>query len=1000
MKPLVCFLLLGTFALAQPVDVVRSRVAEDTLSLNGAWKFQYHASSEIGAAAGFPQPGFDDRAWATLPVPAHWELHGFAEPNYKKVDEGTGLYRREFLVPAGWPGGRILLRFEGVQYGFTAWVNGREIGSWASSYNPVTFDITDAVQRGAANTLAVRVTTRSKGWEFDLNDCWALSGIYREVTLLHVPTAHLRDYTTRTTLRPDGSAELQVAIAATGSGAVNVHVTRADGKIEASGQIVTGSDGSGEARLVIQQPQLWTAETPALYGLELEYAADGSAPHRIAERIGLREVSIVDGVLRLNGRAIKLRGVDHHDIWPDAGRVATEELLRRDLEMMRAANINFVRTSHYPPHPRLVELCDELGLYVMCEVPFGHGDKNLTDPTFEPVLRMRARATVTRDKNRPSVIVWSIGNENPLTDLGVKTALYTRQLDPTRPVCIPTVGSYFAAHLEKFKALPPEVGIFAPHYPGRERAEDYAQHLGRPVIFTEFSHALGLAFDGTETLWKVFEKSPRIAGGAVWMFQDQGIKRAVAPGGPPKNGAMYVWPDAAHYYDTAGTDGCDGIVYADRTPQADYWQLRKVYAPVRLSEHSVSVQTGAQQIRLHVENLHDFRSLHGLRLRWTLRLNGAALATGETGLSAPAQTTEPVMVPVTVPAGAGENFCWLEVSCLDESGRALTEQSVRLKTAASAPAEKFLAAPAAPAELKLIRTGSLVRAVHPQFAVELNRDTGALRILGNDGRALVAGIGPHAGRRFTLAETLRIERERRDTTESALRDGVGSIWAGVESLPATLEHADATLEAGVACFTVRGRYLRLDRRAQALTGEHVLEVSPGGRITVRYAYTPSGDGTMIEAGLGLAVPAPASEFRWVGAGPFAGYPGKEALNEFGRHHLTARDLRFNGNRRGVHVMALSAVDGAGVVLLGEAMDVAVETIDSGVMLSHNVAVAGRGNKGGSPETQIHVTKMNNITGRFTLLPLGRAWPEALVRWLGPPDASVPAWTPFFKSYDQ
>jgi beta-galactosidase len=1001
MKRLLLLCALAVPLAAQPVDVVRSADPADAVALGGDWAFRYFPAATAGADEAFFAPDFDVAAWARLRVPGHWELHGFAEPKYKRVDEGTGLYRRTFRVPAGWTGGRVLLRFDGVQYGFTAWVNGRPVGEWASSYNPATFDITDAVRRDADNVLAVRVTTRSKGWEFDTNDCWALSGIHREVTLLRVPALHLQDHTVRTLVRSDGAAELQLDLQASGPGRVEARLLTPDGALERAWEIALDPRGAGRSSVAIPRARLWTAETPALYRLQLALAGPDGAVHRVTDRVGLRTVTVEDGILKLNGVALKLRGVNHHEIWPEEGRVATEERLRRDLVMMREANVNFVRTAHYPPHPRLVELCDELGLYVMCEVPFGFGDRNLADPTFGPVLRTRARATVMRDKNRPSVLLWSIGNENPLTELGVMTAGYTRGLDPTRPVCIPTVGSYFRNNVEKFIALPEFVGVFAPHYPGPESATEQAQVLRRPIIYTEYSHSLGLAFDRTETLGEVFWREPRIAGGAVWMFQDQGIRRAVRDSGEPKLGAMYVWPDAEHYDDTAGTDGCDGIVYSDRTPQADYWQLRKVFAPVRLRERSLAVEAGRREVVLHVDNRHDFRALAGMTLRWSLKVNGAGVQQGTRPLTAPARGTEAVALALDVPAGVAGEFCWLEVAFLDESGRALTEHALRLlPPAAAAPPAARLGLAAAGA-LRLEREGALSRVVHRDFTVTLRHDTGEVGILSASGRPLATGLGPSAGRRFTLADTLRVEREQRDATESALRDAPTSIWTGVPSVPARLTQAEATLADGAARIVVRGAYPRLDAPAQALEGGLTLVVSADGRIAVDYAFTPvDGTGTLLEAGLALALPDGFTEFRWVGAGPHAGYPGKEALNEFGVHHLTRGDLRFQGNRRGVQVAALTDGTGAGLALLGADMDVATEEQASGVRLSHNAQVAGRGNKGGSPDVQVKVPSVGRIEGRFTLVPLAPAWPDALRRWLGPPEARVAKFAPFLRSYDQ
>ena len=571
-------------AVAQPREVHPVRSGPSALSLNGPWNFKYVTGPKPGAGARFSDPDWArSEEWPIITVPGHWELQGFAPPKYgDDLAEGTGLYRRNFRVPATWQGQRVFLHFDGVLYGFDAWVNGTKVGSWASSYNPAAFDITDAINREGDNVLAVRVTTRSQGWEFDTNDCWSLSGIYRDVTLFAVPPAHLQSCTAQTRLAPDGSATLSVATRLNADAVVRGRLLAPDGQAVGPLAFPTDAATSASTELKIGKPQLWTAETPSLYTLELTL----SSGQKISEKIGLREVGVVDGVLLLNGSPIKLRGVDHHDIWPEHGRVATMELMRRDLELMRAANINFIRTSHYPPDPRFLGLCDELGFYVMDEVPFGFGDQHLKDPDYAENLLTRARATVERDHNHPSVIVWSVGNENPNTPLTFATARRVKELDPTRPVCFPQTGGSFAGSYTK---LPDDIDIYAPHYPETPKVRDYAEKLTRPVIFTEYAHALGLAADQIQAQWAIMHSSPRLAGGAIWMFQDQGILRTAEAGQTPAtshNLGIAVWPDAQHYYDTDGNRGMDGIVYSDRTPQVDYWQVRKVYSPVQITARS------------------------------------------------------------------------------------------------------------------------------------------------------------------------------------------------------------------------------------------------------------------------------------------------------------------------------------------------------------------------------------------------------------------------------
>ncbi|HWW76862.1 MAG TPA: glycoside hydrolase family 2 TIM barrel-domain containing protein, partial [Pyrinomonadaceae bacterium] len=512
---------------AAPINVYPARAEGFNASLNGEWLFKYTPALDAGTDEGFSAPAFDASAWKTIRVPSNWELQGFAEPHYAlDLKDGLGLYRRTFRVPAAWLGGRrVCLRFEGVAFGFEAWVNGVKVGaSTASAYNPHTFDITGALRPGAnaENVLAVRVTTKPLGYEFDVNDDWALSGIYRDVTLFSVPETYVQDIATRTTLAADGAADLHVAVVVNGPG-VEVR-----GRLLAPGVVTVREfelrqvNGRYEAVVRVARPLLWTAETPSLYRLRLSLSARGRPLQTIEERIGLREISIVDGVLLINGRPVKLRGVDHHDLAPDTGRAITEDEMRRDLQLMKQANVNFVRTSHYPPNRRFVELCDELGFYVMDEVAIGFGEKHLEDPAYRENILARVEPTVTRDRDSPSVIVWSIGNENPINDAELEAGRRAKELDPSRPICYPKIGSYFA---QNYRRIPEFVDIYAPHYPTNAVLRDYARTLKRPTIFTEYAHALGLATDRIQEQWEIMQATPQFAGGAVWHFQDQGILR-------------------------------------------------------------------------------------------------------------------------------------------------------------------------------------------------------------------------------------------------------------------------------------------------------------------------------------------------------------------------------------------------------------------------------------------------------------------------------------------
>lgn len=986
---------------AGPVQELPTRLATDVRPLDGTWTFKYVPGLDAGADGKFIEPSFDASAWPTIPVPGHWELHGFAEPRYfHGPDEGLGLYRRTFRVPPEWRGKRVLLSFDGVLHGFTAWVNGTDVGSWASGFNPVTLDVTDALLPGDAdNLLAVRVSTRSHGWEFDTMDCWSLSGIYRSVTLFAVPKDHLTDFTVWTTLRADGGADLDVEAAATAPGTVAAVLTSPAGDAQQDFKIELDARGRGRTTVRVGNPRLWTAETPSLYRLDLALRpAAGGPEHRVSDGIGLRQVTIDDGILQLNGRPIKLRGINHHDIWPEEGRVATVERMRRDLELIRDANVNFIRTSHYPPHPLFIGMCDEMGFYVDCEVPFIHGRDHLGDPSYRGDLLTRARATVARDKNHPSIILWSVGNENPVNEQGLEAGKLVKELDPTRPIAFPTVGSHFKGNWERYPGF---VDLYTPHYAGPEKVREYAGVLERPIVVTEYAHQRGIARggDGVQEIWDEMYRAPRVAGGAVWLFQDQGILRTAEDRASVVNGDLMVWLDEHRYFDTNGYYGVDGIVFSDRTPQLDYWNLRHAFSPVRIGERQVAVRPGPQTVGLRVENRHDFRSLAGYQLAWKLLRNTGELSHGEVPLTAAARETEHVSIPLDLPGDPGQDVFALEIRCLDAGGRSFNEHGVRLDTAATAASRLASVERSLPAgDLALDVTAAGIAVAHPSWKLSIDRSTGRLSLAAADGTPLVTAVGPHTGRKLTITEL------------GKQRDGGATRWDGELMREVTAVRTSAERTAAGVVVTVGGRYPRPGFPEQAVEGEYRLTARPGGAIDVAYDYQPINPrGTMVETGLAFAVPAAADEFRWIGQGPYAGYKHRDRVNRHGVFHLHRDDLFFPGNRRGVQLACLADVGGRGVLVAGDEATFSFDPRGADTIVSHVASDARSfdeksdskpkpeawepgGDAGGPPAAVIE--------GSFTLVPLPAAWPAPLGRWFGPPGGRAPVVRPFLHVYDQ
>ena len=586
-------------------------------SLNGEWQLKVVKGiddrREVPAA---------DATWGRIPVPGCWEAYGFCEPKYDYPDSLTGYYRTEFTVPEEWRGQQVYIRLDGVLRGYDLWLNDQLVGTWESAYNTCLFDLTPYLRKKGAQQLAMRVYTRFKGYEFDCFDDWATNGIFRDVTLMAVPRTHLSDLTVTTKTNGEVAVKTEVANA-TKQTTVDYDITDAQGNIVSTGERIS-------------QPKLWTAETPYLYTLHLRVKQKGKTLQTFTQKFGIKELTIEGNVLKLNGQAIKLRGVNAHSTDPHTVKVISDDLTLKDMRLMKEASVNYMRLSHYPREPRFYELADSLGFYLVNEVPFGYGDKHLSSRSYQDILMTRAEATVHRDKNHPSVLVWSVGNENPLPQTCVEVGDYVGQLDPSRPYCFPQVGSYFRRFFEgdKPKGFPSQAPIYAPHYPTTGQMAGFYQHLDRPVIFTEYCHTLGISFEDHDRQWEIIERTPGIAGGSVWEWADQGmpfemrnekleifdLKVQSDLKVERRNGRAYgyqerVFTSAKSGFEMYGNKGTDGLVYADRTPLPNYYELQHNYAQAAVC----SVSCDSIATFLTIRNRFDFLNLKdNVTFHWTL----------------------------------------------------------------------------------------------------------------------------------------------------------------------------------------------------------------------------------------------------------------------------------------------------------------------------------------------------------------------------------------------
>lgn len=525
------------------------------LSLDGEWRFHWAAHPDQRPTE-FWRPSFDDSAWARIPVPSNWELQGYGTPIYVNITyphakdpprvltdpprhftawgerNPVGSYRRSFVLPADWAGRKLVLRFEGVSSAFFAWVNGEMAGYSEDSRTPAEFDVTALVRPGA-NLIAVEVYRWSDGAYLEDQDFWRLSGIFRSVSLESAPLAYVADHDLRAAFDPtrrDATLEWAAVVERPAGDNRPLHVAvalyDAEGRrVAAAPPMPVPTDGLAAGSLTVPAPAPWSAESPTLYTALLSLAdGQGRSLETLRQRVGFRSVEIRDGQLRINGRPVLIKGVNRHEHDPDRGHIVDRASMLTDIRLMKQLNINAVRTSHYPNLAEWYDLCDEFGLYVICEANIeshgmGYGPESLAKaPSWLNAHMDRTRRMVETLKNHPSIIVWSLGNEAGNGSNFEATYDWVKRRDPTRPV------QYERAQLAR------NTDIYCPMYATISAITNYAaRRPARPLILCEYAHAMGNSVGNLSDYWDAIRAYPALQGGLIWDWVDQGLRRPIPP---------------------------------------------------------------------------------------------------------------------------------------------------------------------------------------------------------------------------------------------------------------------------------------------------------------------------------------------------------------------------------------------------------------------------------------------------------------------------------------
>lgn len=613
-------------------------------SLNGEWKFHY-AAKPADSPADFYQTGFNDKDWGTISTPSNWELEGYGIPIYTNVvypfpanppfvdneDNPVGSYRQTFTIPDTWNGREIILHFGSISGYARVYVNGQKAGMTKAAKTPAEFNITDLIQPGE-NLLAVQVYRWHDGSYLEDQDFWRLSGIERDVHLQALPQLTLWDFFVKADLDDsyrNGLFSVEVKLRQFDNNqAENARI--AAELFDRNGKKVFSQEatvGDGEYPLVnlsgpVSNPLKWTAETPNLYDLVITLKDGNGNPTAVTGiKTGFRKVEIKNSQLLVNGMPITLKGVNRHEHDDVKGHVPTRESMIRDIQLMKQFNVNAVRTSHYPNDPLWYKLCDQYGLYLVDEANIEtHGmgatkqgwfDKSKHPaylPQWADAHMDRIKRMLERDKNHPSIIIWSMGNECGNGQVFFDAYDWLKERDDTRPV------QFEQADTES------NTDIVCPMYPSIRGMKAYAEsEQERPYIMCEYSHAMGNSSGNFKEYWDIINSSKHMQGGFIWDWVDQGLKTE------DENGVYWAYGgDLGGLHLQNDENFCaNGLISADRTPHPGLYEVKKIYQNIAFE--AAEPVTG----KITVRNLFDFTNLDRYAFKWELHKNGEIVGSGD-----------------------------------------------------------------------------------------------------------------------------------------------------------------------------------------------------------------------------------------------------------------------------------------------------------------------------------------------------------------------------------
>jgi beta-galactosidase len=913
------------------------RDSSRVMSLNGDWAFHFAKRPEQ-RAMGFEAADFDISGWPVIKVPGNWQTQGWGIPIYTnqtypfRRDEPrvtsepphhwtafenrneVGSYRRDFTIPADWAGREVFLHFGGVESAFHVWINGKKVGYSQDSYLPAEFRATPYLKPGE-NTIAVEVYRWSDGSYLEDQDFWRLSGIFRDVMLYAVPAVWLRDYMFehgpcepptgqgtvplldfKVTARFRNLGEEEATLVAV------AELLNPDGKAVWKEKIEDMPIGKAAEREIpfagkIKSPLLWNGETPHLYSLVITtLAADGRELDAQRHRVGFRSIRISDeGEFLVNGRPVIFKGVNRHEHNPDTGRYVTDEQMLAEVRLMKQFNINSVRTSHYPNHPRWLELCDQFGIYAIDEANIeSHGyfygaDSLSHPPRWKAAHVERVVNMVHRDKNHASVVMWSLGNEaGPGANFEAASAAL-RDLDRSRPV-----------HYERFPDPSAHDDMDSHMYAGVDWLHAAgAQRSNRPVFICEYAHSMGNATGNLDEYVAAFETHKRLIGGCIWDWVDQGLRKNAEGGNTSPDGRDWFFAYGGDFGDQPndGNFCCNGILNADHTPNAKTWQVKSSYQPAEFIHEDGALVLHNELFHTSSGDLHDLVLAieDNGRQTATYRVERPQVAPGKSmRVPLPAKLAPP-------PAPGADRILKASLVLRDDTSWATAGHEVAWRQfALPCPPPPVAALDGKPA--RITRGDDQTTVIAGPVKAVFDHDTGLLASFAIDGREwLDEGRGP------------RVHLWRAPGDNDGFARG-GWSGNGLDRLEHELLAIRSTNEPHPRVTT----YVS----SRGAEGFHV-ETStthtflPDGTMILDAVIIPSKpDLVLARCGIRLFLNDACEKVRWFGRGPWESYADRKTGSPLGMHQLAVDGFftpyvkpQFMGNREDTKWIELTGANG-------------------------------------------------------------------------------------------